>query len=244
VSGETVSEEAARDGDGAHPAADASAPGLVIFDCDGVLVDSVAIDIRELTRTIAGLGGTMAEEEVHTAFHGAALADIDRALAAHLGTPPPVDWADAWFAARTAAFERELTAVPGAADAVVAVSALGWEVCVASQGEPAKMAQTLRVTGLRDLFEADRVFSARMVARGKPAPDLFLHAAAGCGVAPEACVVVEDSPTGVVAARAAGMRVLGYVGDPARDARVAAELSALGAEPLHDLCELPARLAI
>src|SRR6185436_20470496 len=152
-----------------------SARGLVIFDCDGVLVDSVAIDMRELTRTIAALGGTMAEEDVHAAFHGAALGDIDRALAAHLGAPAPDRWMDAWFTARTAAFERELTSVPGAAEAVDGVRGLGWEVCVASQGEPAKMAQTLRVSGLAERFDPQRIFSATMVARGKPAPDLFLH---------------------------------------------------------------------
>ncbi len=219
-----------------------SAPGLVIFDCDGVLVDSVAIDIRELTRAIAGVGGTMAEQDVHAAFHGAALADIDRGVAAHLGVPAPAGWTDAWFASRRVAFERELTAVPGAAEAVAAVGSLGWEVCVASQGEPAKMAQTLRVAGLRDLFATERVFSATMVERGKPAPDLFLHAAAACEVPSQACVVVEDSPTGVIAANAAGMRVLGYGADPARDGQIAAELTALGAELLHDLRELPARL--
>ncbi|HMJ01811.1 MAG TPA: HAD-IA family hydrolase [Conexibacter sp.] len=217
-----------------------TAPGLVIFDCDGVLVDSVAIDIRELTRAITSVGATMAEHEVHAAFHGAALADIDRALAAHLGAPPPDGWVDTWFAARTAAFERELTAVPGAAEAVAAVRALGWEVCVASQGEPEKMAQTLRVTGLCDCFAADRLFSAAMVENGKPAPDLFLHAARTCGFLPDACVVVEDSSAGVTAAHAAGMRTLGYVGG---NAALAACLTPLGAEPLDALNELPARLA-
>lgn len=122
------------------------------------------------------------------------------------------------------------------------MQALGWEVCVASQGERAKMAQTLRVSGLRDRFADARLFSATMVERGKPAPDLFLHAAAACGVAPEACIVVEDSPTGVAAARAAGMRVFGFTRDPGLDAQIAMELRALGAEPLHDMSELPARL--
>jgi HAD superfamily hydrolase (TIGR01509 family) len=221
----------------------ATRAGLVVFDCDGVLVDSVAIDIRELTRAIAGVGGTMAEHDVLAAFHGAALADIDRGLAAHLGAPAPDGWMDAWFASRTVAFERELAAVPGAAEAVDGVRALGWEVCVASQGEPLKMAQTLRMCGLTERFAQDRVVSATMVERGKPAPDLFLHAARRCGFAPEQCVVVEDSCAGVTAARAAGMRTLGFVADPVRDAAYARELAALGAELLHDLRELPGRLA-
>jgi len=217
-----------------------AARGLVIFDCDGVLVDSVAIDIRELTRTIARLGGTMSEHEVLAAFDGAALADIDRALTAHLGAPPPADWMQDWFAARTVAFEQDLTAVAGAAQAVDGVRALGWEICVASQGEPGKMAQTLRVSGLARLFLPERIFSATMVARGKPAPDLFLHAAAVCGYAPEACVVVEDSVPGVTAGRAAGMRTFGYANG---DAAHAARLAELGAEPLHALQDLPELLA-
>jgi len=221
-------------------AAGGQAAGLVIFDCDGVLVDSVAIDIRELTRTIASLGGTMTEQEVHATFDGAALADIDSALAAHLGAPPPVGWMQDWFAGRTAAFERSLTAVPGAAEAIDGVQALGWEICVASQGEPEKMAQTLRVSGLVERFAQGRIFSATMVARGKPAPDLFLHAAATCGFAPEACVVVEDSVPGVTAGRAAGMRTFGYANG---DAVQAARLAALGAEPLAALRELPGLLA-
>jgi len=220
-----------------------SARGLVIFDCDGVLVDSVAIDMRELTRTIAALGGTMAEEDVHAAFHGAALGDIDRALAAHLGAPAPDRWMDAWFTARTAAFERELTSVPGAAEAVDGVRGLGWEVCVASQGEPAKMAQTLRVSGLAERFDPQRIFSATMVARGKPAPDLFLHAARTCRFAAADCVVVEDSLTGVTAARAGGMRTFAFVADPERDAVAVQRMAALGAELLPDLRELPALLA-
>ena len=234
------SRERAVSGAAAGDGSRATARGLVIFDCDGVLVDSVAIDIRELTRTIAGIGGTMAEHEVHAAFHGAALTDIEQALAAHLGAPAPVDWSERWFAARTVAFERELTAVPGVAEAIDGVRALGWEVCVASQGEPAKMAQTLRVCGLVERFEPDRLFSATMVAHGKPAPDLFLHAALACRFAASECVVVEDSSTGVAAARAAGMRTFGYTGG---DPDAAAPLTALGAERLDDLRELPARLA-
>ena len=219
--------------------ADGRARGLVIFDCDGVLVDSVAIDIRELTQVIADLGGTMAERDVHAAFHGAALADIDSALATHLGAPPPADWMQDWFAARTVAFERELTAVSGAAEAIDGVRVLGWETCVASQGEPRKMAQTLRVSGLAERFAPERIFSATMVARGKPAPDLFLHAARACGFRAEECVVVEDSATGVTAGRAAGMRTFGYAnGDGAHGAR----LTALGAEPLAALRDLPALL--
>jgi beta-phosphoglucomutase-like phosphatase (HAD superfamily) len=98
------------------------------------------------------------------------------------------------------------------------------------------MELTLRVAGLRDAVPADRIFSAYEVARPKPAPDLFLHAAAVCGYAPEACVVVEDSVPGVTAGRAAGMRTFGYANG---DAAHAARLAALGAEPLHAMQDLP-----
>ncbi len=223
---------------GGSPATGGPPPaGLVIFDCDGVLVDSMGIDMRELTRAIAAAGGDLAEAEVHRRFAGMPLEAIEAAVAAHLGRPTPPGWLDGWLHARREAFERELKPVDGAAAAVHAVRALGFATCVASQGRMEKMEQTLRVTGLETLFAAERIFSGTMVARGKPAPDLYLLAAARCGFAPEHCVVVEDSPTGVTGARAAGMRVLGYA---AHDD--GASLAALGAEVFHAMPELPALL--
>ncbi len=217
-----------------------TAAGLVIFDCDGVLVDSMGIDMRELTHAIESVGGTMTAEQVDAAFHGVALADIQRGVEAHLGRPVPDGWMERFLADRAAAFERELTPIDGAREALTGVRAAGWEACIASGGAPEKMELTLRVTGLRDTVPADRIFSAYSVARPKPAPNLFLHAAAACGFAPRSCVVVEDSVPGVTAGRAAGMRTLGYDGG---DAAVAERLAALGAEPLADLRELTARLA-
>ncbi|HEX5147287.1 MAG TPA: HAD-IA family hydrolase [Conexibacter sp.] len=215
------------------------ARGLVIFDCDGVLVDSMGIDMRELTRAIEAVGGMLTPDEVDGAFHGAALADIQRGVEAHLGRPVPDGWMERFVADRAAAFERELRPIAGAAEAVAGARSAGWETCIASGGALEKMALTLRVTGLGELFGPERVFSAYSVERPKPAPDLFLHAAHACGFAPAQCVVVEDSVPGVTAARAAGMRTLGYdAGDGARAAR----LAALGAEPLADLRALPALL--
>jgi HAD superfamily hydrolase (TIGR01509 family) len=212
----------------------------VIFDCDGVLVDSMGIDMRELTRSIGAIGGTMTAHEVTAAFYGIALADIQRGVEAHLGRPVPAGWMERFLAARAAAFERELRPVAGAREAVDGVRAAGWEACIASGGAHAKMALTLRVAGLRDAVPDDRIFSAYDVARPKPAPDLFLHAAAVCGYAPAVCVVVEDSVPGVTAARSADMRTFGYTGG---DAAQAARLAALGAEPLADLCDLPVLVA-
>jgi HAD superfamily hydrolase (TIGR01509 family) len=216
-----------------------TARGLVIFDCDGVLVDSMGIDMRELTRAIGSAGGTMTAAEVEDAFHGVALADIERGVAAHLGRPVPDGWMDRFLADRAAAFERELRPIDGAAEAIAGVRTAGWDACIASGGALQKMELTLRVTGLRDAVPDDRVFSAYMVARPKPAPDLFLHAAAACGFEPDACIVVEDSVPGVIAGRAAGMRTFGYSGG---DAVVAKRLASLGAEPLGAMADLPAVL--
>jgi HAD superfamily hydrolase (TIGR01509 family) len=220
--------------------ADGRARGLVIFDCDGVLVDSMGIDMRELTRAIARIGGTMDTPEVEAAFYGVALADIERGVEAHLGHPAPAGWMERFLDDRAAAFERELHPVAGAREAIDGVRAAGWEACIASGGRMSKMEQTLRVAGLHDAFPAERIFSAYDVARPKPAPDLFLHAAEACGYAAAACVVVEDSVPGVKAGRAARMRTFGYANG---DAAHAARLADLGAEPLGDLCSLPSLLA-
>jgi HAD superfamily hydrolase (TIGR01509 family) len=224
-------------------AAGRRAAGLVIFDCDGVLVDSEGISMRVLTRAIAREGGTLTEAEVHERFRGIAMPDIERTAAAHLGRPLPDDFAARFVADRAVEFERELQPIPGAREAIDGVRAAGWETCIASSGRITKMELTLGITGLRASFPDGRLFSAYApaVARPKPAPDLFLHAAAACGFAPEACVVVEDSVPGVTAGRAAGMRTFGYAdGDAARAAR----LAALGAEPLAALRDLPVLLAL
>ena len=220
----------------------ARAPGLVIFDCDGVLVDSEGISIRVLTRAIAREGGTLTEAEVHERCLGVAMADIERTASAHLGRPLPEDFAARFVADQAVEFERELQPVPGAREAIDGVRAAGWETCIASGGRIRKMELTLRIAGLRDTFPDERIFSAyaAAVARPKPAPDLFLHAAAACGFAPDACVVVEDSVPGVTAGRAAGMRTFGYANG---DAAHAARLAALGAETLAALRDLPRLLA-
>jgi len=218
------------------------APGLVIFDCDGVLVDSEPISMRVLTESINAAGVAMTVEQVHAAFVGGSLERVEREIAGRRGAPLPDGWIDEIYHARARAFERGLEPVPGARDAVEAVRGLGWETCVASQGRPAKMEQTLGLTGLSDLFPPARIFSATMVARPKPAPDLFLHAARACGWEPRDCVVVEDSLFGIRGARAAGMRVLGYLapGAPEDDAL---PLAAAGAEVVRSMRDVAARVA-
>lgn len=181
---------------------------LVIFDCDGVLVDSerIAVDIDR--RVLGELGWTLTNEEIVHRFVGRSDAHFRAEVEQHLGRPLADDWGDAYQRWYREAFDRDLTAVPGV---VEALDALSLATCVASSGSHAKIRRSLTLTGLLARFDG-RIFSADDVRDGKPAPDLFLHAAARLGVSPANCAVVEDSRFGVQAARAAGMRVWGYAG--------------------------------
>jgi HAD superfamily hydrolase (TIGR01509 family) len=212
---------------------------LVIFDCDGVLVDSEVISNEVLARALTkeGLPTTLAE--ARRDYQGLLLADIRARAEAKLGRELPEDWLDRYEHERAEAFHRELEPVPGAAEAVLRVSASGLSVCVASQGKLEKTSLSLSLTGLRDLFQPDALFSAYSVARGKPHPDLFLHAAEAMNAEPSLSVVVEDSPSGVTAAVSAGMRVLGYAADSDELA-----LRQAGAETFSALSELPAMLGL
>jgi len=180
---------------------------LVVFDCDGVLVDSERLAVRVESRLITELGWALSEQDVLERFVGRSDAFMRGEIEAALGRAVP-EWDDLYRDRLCEAFHAELTAVDGVSDAIDALSVA---TCVASSGTHDKMALTLGFTGLWDRFEG-RIFSTSEVANGKPAPDLFLHAAEQMGVVPSACVVVEDSRAGVEAARAAGMRALGYAG--------------------------------
>ena len=180
---------------------------LVIFDCDGVLVDSERLAVRVESRLITELGWPLSEQDVLERFVGRSDAFMRGEIEAALGRTVP-EWDDLYRDHLHAAFHAELGPVDGVTDAI---DALTVATCVASSGTHEKMALTLGLTGLHDRF-AGRIFSTTEVANGKPAPDLFLHAACQMSTEPAACVVVEDSRSGVEAARAAGMRVLGYAG--------------------------------
>lgn len=212
---------------------------LVIFDCDGVLVDSEVISNDVLARalTAEGLATTLAE--ARRDYQGLLLADIVSSAREKLGRPLPVDWLERYERDRAEVFQRELRPVAGAAEAVRRISAAEVAVCVASQGKLEKTRLSLGLTGLRDLFPGAALFSAYSVPRGKPHPDLFQHAAAIMKARPSGCVVVEDSPSGVTAAVSAGMRAFGYAADS--DERALREA---GAEILRSLKELPARLGL
>lgn len=181
------------------------ATALVIFDCDGVLVDSEPISHRVLTGMLAEHGVKMSFDEVISLFLGTSMARCLE-LVERLTGVPPARFLPAFRTRTYEAFAADLQPVRGI---VELLAALPMSYCVASNGPREKMQFTLGRTGLIDRFTA-RMFSAEDVARPKPAPDLFLHAAERMGAAPETCVVVEDSPSGIHAARAAGMVAIGY----------------------------------
>jgi HAD superfamily hydrolase (TIGR01509 family) len=181
---------------------------LVIFDCDGVLVDSERIAVRVDAVVLGRLGWELSEAEIVERFMGRSEAYMVGEIEAALGRPLPHDW-DAEFAPLyREALEAELKPVDGV---VEALDAIATPTCVASSSTHERLRFTLGLTGLLERFDG-RIFSAADVANGKPAPDLFLHAAASLGADPARCAVVEDSVYGVQAARAAGMRAFGYAG--------------------------------
>jgi HAD superfamily hydrolase (TIGR01509 family) len=181
---------------------------LVIFDCDGVLVDSEPIAVRTHSAVLTALGWPLSEADVTERFVGRSTASINELIEARLGPELTAEAGRRFDRLHREAVDAELAPVDGIAGALAAITL---PTCVASSGSHDKMRHTLGRTGLYEHFEG-RIFSATQVARGKPEPDLFLFAAREMGVDPARCVVVEDSRYGVQAARAAGMRALGYAG--------------------------------
>ncbi|MYU20852.1 HAD family hydrolase [Streptomyces sp. SID8352] len=183
---------------------------LVIFDNDGVLVDSEPISNRLLAGFLTELGHPTTYEDSLRDYMGAALHRVHDLVLERTGRRLPEDFDDAFHQRVFAAFERDLEPVPGAAEVLGKLAADGVAYCVASSGSHERIRVGHRRTGLDRWFDDGRIFSAEDVGRGKPAPDLFLHAAARMGVAPDRCAVVEDSALGVRAAVAAGMDVFGF----------------------------------
>ncbi|MDT0305796.1 HAD family hydrolase [Streptomyces sp. DSM 44917] len=186
-----------------HPPID-----LVIFDCDGVLVDTEPLALRICVELGAELGWPLTENEIVDRFLGRSERAVRAQIAERLGAEAAGRWEELYRVRLEAAVDAGLTRVDGIGEVL---ESLTLPHCIASSGGHDKMRRTLARTGLYEHF-AGRIFSASEVAHGKPAPDLFLHAAERMGVAPERCAVVEDSQYGVQAARAAGMRSFGYAG--------------------------------
>lgn len=184
-------------------------PGLVIFDNDGVLVDSERMACGVLADLLTDAGVPTTLEDALREYLGGSLGRAHEIVAERHGVRLPASFDGTYHARLFAAFETDLLPVAGIAGVLDRLDAHGVPYVVASSGTHERIALALRLTGLAERF-AGGVYSAQDVARGKPAPDLFAHAAHAAGVDPAACVVIEDSPLGVSAARAAGMRVLGH----------------------------------
>ncbi|MFG2428705.1 HAD-IA family hydrolase [Streptomyces sp. NPDC048590] len=191
------------------PPLDPAEARLVIFDNDGVLADSEPVANRVLASLLTESGFPTTTEDSFRRYMGGTLDRVRSFLRAETGRELPGDFAERYRARLKAAFEQELRPVPAIADVLTALRERGIPICVASSSPRDRLELALRVTGLAPHF-GDRVYSADDVLRGKPAPDLFLHAAVRMGVGPEHAVVVEDSVPGVEAARASGMAVIGF----------------------------------
>ncbi|MBJ7002646.1 HAD family hydrolase [Streptomyces griseofuscus] len=183
---------------------------LIIFDNDGVLVDSEPISNRHLAAYLTELGIETSYEDSLRDYMGSAMHRVHDLVLERTGQRLPADFDDVFHARVFAAFERELGPVPGAAEVLEKLAADGVPYCVASSGSHERIRVGHRTTGLDRWFQEERIFSSQDVGKGKPAPDLFLYAAERMGVAPGRCAVVEDSPLGVQAAVAAGMDVYGF----------------------------------
>ncbi|MFJ8827937.1 HAD family hydrolase [Streptomyces sp. NPDC102467] len=183
---------------------------LVIFDNDGVLVDSEPISNTLLAGYLTELGHPTSYEDSLRDYMGAAMHRVHDLVLERTGERLPDDFDDVFHGRVFTAFERELKPVPGVVDVLEKLTADGVPYCVASSGSHERIRVGHRTTGLDTWFGEGRVFSSEDVGRGKPAPDLFLYAAERMGVAPEKCLVIEDSPLGVQAAVAAGMDVYGF----------------------------------
>lgn len=181
---------------------------LVIFDCDGVLVDSEPISVAVLLEVIAEDGVKISPEEGYRIFLGRSLKTIVETIAADYGLVITSDHVTEIRQRLFERFRRDLQPTPGIAEALAALKV---PFCVASSSQVERIELSLGVTGLLESFGAN-VYSSTMVRNGKPAPDLFLHAARAMGVEPARCAVVEDSPAGIEAAGRAGMHVLAYLG--------------------------------
>jgi len=182
---------------------------LVIFDNDGVLVDSEPIANRILAEMLAGYGLVVTWQECVERYLGSTLGRVRALVEAELGHAIPADFEARYRATVYPRLAESVQPIPGVAGVLDVLEAEGVAVCVASSAIHERIRITLTTAGLIDRFDG-RMFSAEDVAHGKPAPDLFLHAAASLGVPPDRCAVVEDAPAGVVAADAAAMVVFAY----------------------------------
>ncbi len=217
---------------------------LVIFDCDGVLVDSEPLACRILAEAVRGLGLDMDDTEANEVFIGCSMAMVLDILSERLGRPVGQDFADNFLDDLHAGMEVALDPIAGVHEAIGEIQALDriGGLCVASNGEPETVRTSLNAVGLIGYF-GERLFTAREAGRTKPHPDLFLHAAREMNFAPHNCIVVEDSLHGVNAAGSAGMIVFGYAPDAQPEKLCDHRLSIAGATVFINMNQLPALIS-
>jgi HAD superfamily hydrolase (TIGR01509 family) len=199
---------------------------LVILDCDGVLVDSEVISTHTLLETLVAEGLDIDIGHVREHYLGRSTAAVAADYLRLTGRDLPETFEADFLARLVTAYRRDLKAMSGVRELIAAIPCL---YCLATSSSLDRAAVSLDITGLLPLFEG-RIFSASMVAHGKPAPDLFLHAAETMGADPDRCLVIEDSEVGVLAAQNAGMNVWRFVGGS----------HFAGAEPQHGHRGVPA----
>jgi HAD superfamily hydrolase (TIGR01509 family) len=213
---------------------------LLIFDCDGVLVDSELIAHGVLAELMTELGRPMTSRQAVEIFAGQRLGDVLSSAEALLSAPIPPDLGAQAGDRLLTRFRNELKPITGIREAI---AAMPYRRCVASSSSLARIKLSLEVTGLAPLF-GNALFSADEVANGKPAPDLFLLAAHTLDVRPHDCLVIEDSMLGIRAALAAGMKAIGFAGASHATARLAEQLAAAGADiVIRAMSELPTAVA-
>ncbi|MDD7972571.1 HAD family hydrolase [Roseinatronobacter alkalisoli] len=213
-------------------------PELVIFDCDGVVVDSEILSNRFIRDEMAAHGLDLRLDQIMELFVGGTIAGV-AGRARELGATLPPDWVETFYPRLCDHLALGTPMITGIVGVLQALDAAQLPYCIGSNGRHAKMKVTLGQHPELTARFTNNVFAAQDVARPKPAPDLFLHAAGSMGYAPDASVVIEDSATGARAARAAGMRCFGYA--PEGDG---AHLAAHGAVVFHSMADLPALLGI
>jgi HAD superfamily hydrolase (TIGR01509 family) len=203
---------------------------LVIFDCDGVLVDSEPISVSVLVKAMNDLGVPISEAEVYGRFLGRSLTTVIDTMKNEYNVHPGQEFLDQIRTDLYARLRNELKPIEGIA---ATIDGIGIRCCVASSSQVERIRLSLTVTGLIDRLPD--IFSATMVKNGKPAPDLFLHAAREMNVEPANCLVIEDSPAGIEAAKAAGMTVFAFTGGShANFAGYRAELDRLSPDAVFD----------
>ena len=215
-----------------------SRPSLVIFDCDGVLVDSERIGHGTLVEMANEHGYAITIADSYRQYMGWRMPDVIAHIETEIGKSLPSGWLDEFTRRRDAVLEKDLKPVAGIEGVLDALAAAGINTCVASSGSVRKMRFTLGLTNLARYF-GDRLYSTWDLERGKPFPDIFLHAATSQETAPESCVVIEDSPAGAQAAKAAGMPCFGYAADSDSGA-----LQAHGATVFLRMADLPGLLGL